>query len=196
MQQAASLRICLIGTSASGRWNLIQSFCGNGVDLATEVSDCHFDPPPPCMVEIDGKRYEVQFDAPFWPGFGDIGDDGKKEGWARLSYDFADCFLLVYPVVGESRFTFDDWLPEHFAWCQKTRRRPCALVANKIESTPRIVSEEEGRALAARLCVDYFETSGANGSPQVKECFLRVLREAIRQRDSQPEREEKKCTIF
>jgi GTPase SAR1 family protein len=175
----------------------------------TQRTDYSFDPPSGCSVVIGKQVVALHFDSPFWPGFSDISSETRQEEWARLVYDHCDVCLLCYGV-NEDRFTFDVWIPKHYEWVQRGRAKPCVLVATKCEKGhPRTVTEEEGKRLADKLGIKYFEGTkktkpknailkyettvcAKTNSPEIKEAFLEVLSKVEPGRAAS---NNKKCTI-
>ena len=174
------ISILLIGTSASGRWNLVQSFAQRPLlDASDTNGDCSCDSPDSFVVELKrGVMVKCNFQSPFWPGFGEIGSEEKQEQWARLNYDFADCALLVYAI--NDGFCFHNWLPVHNAWLQKSGPKPVVLVGTKSEMPNRKVTSDEGRSFAEAIGgVPFFEVSAAQQSPQIHEAFVKLINAAL-----------------
>lgn len=151
----------------SGRTNLIQAFCKQPLDKQYDETDVGEGSGP-----FELKRgVNVQFFSSMWGGFTDNPEEWQQ-GWAKMHYQSADCFLLVYSV--KERYTFEQWIPKHFEWIQQLQEgntpKPCAVVA-----THREVSTEEGQALAHKLGLEYFEVSALNHSPEIDQAFMHVL---------------------
>lgn len=106
-----------------------------------------------------------------------------REQWIRDG----DVYLLVYSIA--SRSTFDGVRNFH-RQMQQVRRfppgsvLPVILVANKCDMpTQRIVSKQEGEALAKELGLGYVETSAKEGTNVERAFFAAVQRLKKQQND-------------
>ena len=59
------------------------------------------------------------------------------------------------------------------------------LIANKCDMDTRVVTEEQGKELAAKYSVPFFETSAKSGF-NIKEVFEEMAREIIKNKPAQP----------
>ena len=142
---------------------------------------------PPHVLE--GRR--VRFLAPFWPGAARVPPE-RLEYWSRTEADKADGLMLVYSIA--DRHCFDQHLPTHFQWAQKSARakpgRRTVLVATRAgeeeSESNRIVSRREGEAFAKFHGIPFFEVS-AQLNVNVHEAFAALL--------SPEEAKDAKCTL-
>mmetsp|Transcript_7218 Transcript_7218/g.13261 ORF Transcript_7218/g.13261 Transcript_7218/m.13261 type:complete len:277 (-) Transcript_7218:1142-1972(-) len=113
-----------------------------------------------------------------------------KDHWI----DKKDGFVLVYSVdipdtVHRIREDYEKLVDRYDL--RDTRKAPVIVIsANKVDKTPRYVSEEEGKALAAELGVKYFEMS-AKSNQNVEDMFnyiIRTLRDRRTVSDRRPEK--------
>lgn len=122
-----------------------------------------------------------------------------KDHWI----DKKDGFILVYSVdINDSIHR----VREDFAKIsdrydmRDPRKAPVVVIAaNKVDKTPRSISEEDGRALAAELGVRYFELS-AKVNHNIEDMFTHIIR-TIRDRRTTTERKHetpwyKRCSLL
>ena len=93
--------------------------------------------------------------------------------------------MLVFDVTDADTFAaVGDWMTQLTAPEVGQKGIPMVLVANKVDLTSkRVVSEEDGRAAAARIGrgIPYIETSAATGT-NVREAFMLLATEAAKTR--------------
>lgn len=100
-------------------------------------------------------------------------------------YRGGEGFFCVYSIADRQSFETVKELHEHI--CRVTDRddAPFLLVANKVDLEPRLVSEEEGRALAESWgpSCTYMETSAKEGI-EVGEAFEVLTRKIIEDKEA------------
>ena len=110
-------------------------------------------------------------------------------------------FLLVYSVTSRNSFTEVTALQKQICRVKDTDDVPMILVANKCDLTAdRIVTVDEGKALARRFKCRYVETS-ARLRVNVQECFyylVRDMRQGIQkiQNETKIKKRKKRCIIL
>lgn len=110
-------------------------------------------------------------------------------------------FLLVYSVTSKSSFNEISALQKQICRVKDSDNVPMLLVANKCDLTSdRVVSVEEGKALARKFKCRYVETS-ARLRVNVQESFYYLVREMRKdassvRRDTRKKRSKRKCTIL
>jgi GTPase KRas protein len=122
-----------------------------------------------------------------------------KDHWI----DKKDGFILVYSVdiadsINRIREDFAK-LTDRYDMRDARKAPVVVIAANKVDKTPRYVSEEEGRALASELGVRYFEIS-AKLSQNIEEMFTFIIR-TLRDRRTTTEKKQdtpwyKKCALL
>ena len=162
------LKIISLGSNATGKSCLIKRFCEErfvskyiptiGVDYGVKP------------LKINNQSVRINFwDLSGYPEFLDIRNEFYK--------DTQGC-ILVYDVT--QRSTFDDlqlWIDESCKYGADPLVLPTILCANKCDKK-KVVSDEEGRAFAAKYRIPYYETSaqsGANVSEMFNTLFQSVL---------------------
>lgn len=181
--------IVMIGTPNSGRDNLIRRFCGRELadDKTGDFSSFTRMDERSDMSHVLKNDVKVQFLAPFWPGSNKTISVDRLEYWSQVESDKADGLMLVYSVM--DREAFDTWIPLHFQWAEKSKRkkgRRVVVVATKAgeDNANRLVGAKEGKAFAASHHIPYFEVS-ARDNVNVQEAFQALLAPG----------QESKCTL-
>nr|XP_054774499.1 ras-related and estrogen-regulated growth inhibitor-like [Lytechinus pictus] len=87
-------------------------------------------------------------------------------------------FVLAYSVCNRETFRPIEGQIRHLQRCKSPCSVPIAIVANMVDlEHRREVNPEEGRDLAEEYGCHFFEVSAAEGSMDVREAFLTILRE-------------------
>ncbi|KAL3825845.1 hypothetical protein ACJIZ3_021874 [Penstemon smallii] len=156
-----SFKILLIGDSAVGKSSLLVTFISNSVeDLAPTIGvDFKIK-----LFAVGGKRLKLT-----------IWDTAGQERFRTLTssyYRGAQGIILVYDVTRRDTFTnlSDVWAKELELY---STNQDCVkmLVGNKVDrESERVVSREEGMALAKELGCIYLECS-AKTRENVDQCF-------------------------
>ncbi|TKY52991.1 Ras-related protein RABC2a [Spatholobus suberectus] len=156
-----SFKILLIGDSAVGKSSLLVSFISNSVeDLAPTIGvDFKIK-----VLTVGGKRLKLT-----------IWDTAGQERFRTLTssyYRGAQGIILVYDVTRRDTFTnlSEVWSKEVELY---STNQDCVkmLVGNKVDrDSERVVSKEEGLALAEELGCLFFECS-AKTRENVERCF-------------------------
>ena len=86
--------------------------------------------------------------------------------------------MLKYDVTYEKSFSI---IPNWFKVVEQKGHNNCCtiLVCAKSDRTDRIISEEEGKKLAEKLDIKYFETSAKTGE-NVNEVFAYLVKEILK----------------
>jgi hypothetical protein len=206
------IRIVMIGTSSSGRRGLINALLGKPYEAqADDDGDYTFDDMHQTLLTVNGAAVDMTVCSPFWPGFGD-NPDATQQGFAGLTYAFADGFLVVYSINDVSRFTFEDWIPKHIEFARVSKlqkasdnfglriateydgeanvafRRsfPFAVVATKRDTADaRTISADEGSQLAESLNAEYYEVSARDDPPKtIVAVFEHLVRKILAHRNA------------
>ncbi|XP_074124266.1 ras-like protein [Sminthopsis crassicaudata] len=93
-------------------------------------------------------------------------------------------FLLVYAVNDPHSFENVSVFWDNLQRLKGTKRVPVVLVANKIDTTNRLVDRTRGKEMARSLGVPYVETS-AKTRQGVEQAFHELLHEIRRMRDEE-----------
>lgn len=87
-------------------------------------------------------------------------------------------FVLAYSVCNRDTFRPIEGQIRYLQRCKSPCSVPIAIVANMIDlEHRREVNPEEGRDLADEYGCHFFEVSAAEGSMDIREAFLTILRE-------------------
>ncbi|KAJ1392207.1 Small GTPase superfamily [Sesbania bispinosa] len=164
-----SFKILLIGDSAVGKSSLLVSFISNSVeDLAPTIGvDFKIK-----LLTVGGKRLKLT-----------IWDTAGQERFRTLTssyYRGAQGIILVYDVTRRDTFTnlSEVWSKEVELY---STNQDCVkvLVGNKVDrDSERLVSREEGLALAEELGCLFFECS-AKTRENVEQCFEELALKAL-----------------
>ncbi|KAL3839711.1 hypothetical protein ACJIZ3_024302 [Penstemon smallii] len=156
-----SFKILLIGDSAVGKSSLLVTFISNVVDDLSPTIGVDFKIK---MFSVGGKRLKLT-----------IWDTAGQERFRTLTssyYRGAQGIILVYDVTRRDTFAniSDIWAKELELY---STNQDCVkmLVGNKVDrESERVVSREEGMALAEELGCLYLECS-AKTRENVEKCF-------------------------
>ncbi|XP_059462650.1 ras-related protein RABC2a-like [Corylus avellana] len=145
-----AFKILLIGDSGVGKTSLIVSFVSDSIEppLPTVGMDLKFK-----LLTVGGKKLKLT-----------IWDTAGQDKFRTLTHSFyrgAHGIILVYDITVRSTFTAisDFWFKEVEIY---TTNPKCVkmLVGNKVDrDSERVVSQEEGIALAKELGCSFFECS-------------------------------------
>ena len=160
-------KILLLGDSAVGKSCLLLRYCENSFQeshLTTIGLDFRLK-----TVNLEDKRkIKVQI----W----DTAGEDRFRAITRNYYRGANGIILMYDVTDQKSF-------EHIRdWVEKIKEDAVEeiiiyLVGNKIDLVnKRIITNEEGKKLAAEYNIKYYETSAKN-SIGVEEVFLSLIKE-------------------
>ena len=160
-------KILLLGDSAVGKSCLLLRYCENSFQeshLTTIGLDFRLK-----TVNLEDKRkIKVQI----W----DTAGEDRFRAITRNYYRGANGIILMYDVTDQKSF-------EHIRdWVEKIKEDAVEeiiiyLVGNKIDlNNKRIITNEEGKKLAAEYNIKYYETSAKN-SIGVEEVFLSLIKE-------------------
>ncbi|XP_059428089.1 ras-related protein RABC2a-like isoform X2 [Corylus avellana] len=154
-----SFKIILIGDAGVGKTSLISSFVSDSIEppQSTDDMDLKFK-----LLTVGDTKLMLKI----WDT---VGQD-KFRTLTQSFYRGADGIILVYDITDRSSFTAisDFWAKE-----VGTNNPDCVMmfVGNKVDrDSERVVSQEEGTALAKGLECSFFETS-AKTKENVKQCF-------------------------
>ena len=80
----------------------------------------------------------------------------------RQYYKNAEGVMLIYDVTSEKSFSMiEEWFTSIIE--NKTKGARVILIGNKTDSVNRVISEEQGKSLAKKYEVQYYETSALSG---------------------------------
>eukprot|EP01115_Flamella_aegyptia_P004504 TRINITY_DN194_c0_g1_i1.p1 TRINITY_DN194_c0_g1~~TRINITY_DN194_c0_g1_i1.p1 ORF type:complete len:222 (-),score=21.99 TRINITY_DN194_c0_g1_i1:53-664(-) len=158
-------KIILLGNIDVGKTSLIIRFC-----------DQHFE--ENIRGEIDQKTRDLTINGKVARII--ITDTAGQERFRTLTssyYRNADAIIVVYDVTNKE--SFDDINAHIQEGCRYSQRSQKFLVANKIDSDSRIITEQAGMELAAECeNISYFETSAKSGEG-VEELFEHIGKNLI-----------------
>ena len=155
-----SLKIILVGDPNVGKTNIAYRYCKGafrneyqvtiGVDYLSK------------NIIIDDILFRVQI----W----DTGGSEKFRSISRTYYRNTACALIVYDISDKKTFK------HALSWIDDIKRESGAnthiiLVGNKDDLKNRKVTEEEGKELAEKYDLKFFETSALNGH-NIEEVFI------------------------
>ncbi len=129
------------------------------------------------QMQLDGKQVKLQM----W-------DTAGQERFQAITNSYfvgADGMMIVYDVCNRKTFErVQYWVTEVQRYAKNSP--PCLLIGNKTDMTARrAVSEEEGRALAEKMDMQFVETS-AKTSHNVEQAFRTMGSELLQKRPRSP----------
>lgn len=160
------IKLMLIGDSGVGKSSLLLRFSDDSFDMnCTPTIGIDF---KLRTIELDQKKIKLQ-----------LLDTAGQERFKTITtahYRNAMGILLVYDITNEQSFkNIEEWLKN----IEKHTSQPVnkILIGNKTDlSAQRKVSTEEGKKLAERLKMDFFETSAKDKS-MVDDSFFALTRD-------------------
>jgi Ras-related protein Rab-8A len=160
------IKLMLIGDSGVGKSSLLLRFSDDSFDMnCTPTIGIDF---KLRTIELDGKKIKLQ-----------LLDTAGQERFKTITtahYRNAMGILLVYDVTNEQSFkNIEDWLKN----IDKHTSQPVnkILIGNKMDlAAQRKISTDEGRKLAERLNMAFYETSAKDKSC-VDEAFFALTRD-------------------
>lgn len=112
----------------------------------------------------------------------DIFDTAGQEDFSAVRDQYmrtGDGFLCVYSVVLEPSFTAVQRFYEHICRVKDMETLPFLMVGNKCDLVEsRVITTEQGQALAKELAVEFMETS-AKTRLNVDEMFIHIVRQIV-----------------
>ncbi|CAD8160875.1 unnamed protein product [Paramecium octaurelia] len=158
------IKILLIGDSGVGKTNVLLRFCENNFQptyLSTIGIDFKIK-----SIDVEGKKIKMQ-----------IWDTAGQERFKTITqtyYKGAMGIILVYSIDDKDSFSnISNWMNQIK---QHASENVCKLlIGNKSDVPNRVVSKEEGEALAKQFGVQFFETSAKDGT-NVSEAFFEMAR--------------------
>jgi len=119
----------------------------------------------------------------------DIMDTAGQEEYSALRDQYmktGEGFVIVYSVTSRQSFEAVAKLKANILRMKVEHDFPIVLVGNKKDLLPeRQISIEEGKQLADKWCVPFVESS-AKSNENVSECFLLLVKEIIKFRQTHP----------
>eukprot|EP00440_Ansanella_granifera_P021326 gb/GFBE01023151.1/.p1 GENE.gb/GFBE01023151.1/~~gb/GFBE01023151.1/.p1 ORF type:complete len:202 (+),score=45.55 gb/GFBE01023151.1/:1-606(+) len=165
------VKLLLLGDSAVGKSSLLMRFCENKFDsnfVLTIGVDFKWK-----QVERNGRKLKLQ-----------VWDTAGQERFRTITpayYRSAMGVVICYDITDKSTFeNVGYWLEQLQQHGDEGVQR--ILVGNKSDLVDlRKVSKEDGKALADKYSIDFFETSAKEGDA-VEEAFLRIADHVVKQR--------------
>ena len=173
-------KIIVIGDSSVGKTNLLSRFVKNqfssdskptiGVDFATKT------------VSIDRKNIKVQV----W----DTAGQERFKAFSSAYYNGSHAAIVVYDITNrESYENVKNWVLELKTHLD-IKNLVVMLIGNKsdLDST-RVITEEEGRALAEEFDFFFMETSAKkNEANEVSKAFMVIIEEVLQRNPESPQK--------
>ena len=155
-----SLKIILVGDSNVGKTNIAYRYCKGAFSSEYQIT---------LGVDFLSKNIiidDILFRVYVW----DTAGSEKFRSISRTYYRNTACALIVYDISDKK--TFENAL----SWIDVIKRESGAnthiiLVGNKDDLENREVTEEEGKELAEKYDLKFFETSALNGH-NIEEVFI------------------------
>jgi len=159
------VKLLILGDSATGKSATMNRFCESvfstthiatiGVDFKYKTVDC------------DGKRIKLQI----W----DTAGQEKFRSIVQTYYKGAMGIILMYAINDRKSFkNIETWMKE--VQNNAAKGVVVLLIGNKSDLTTRVVEESEGKKLAEKYGVKFFETSAKDGV-NIEEAFYELARE-------------------
>lgn len=177
-----TIKLIVLGSGGVGKSAITVQFCRN----------CFVDKYDPTIedsykktAEVDGKLYNLEIlDTAGTDQFSAMRDLYMRDG---------EAFILVYSMIARS--TFSDAI-DMFDSIVRVKDRddfPCVLVANKSDLVnERQVSEEEGRAAAARWKNAVYIEASPKTDTNIRAIFQNAVRQVVSRNQTAPESLKKK----
>ncbi|KEP60965.1 UNVERIFIED_CONTAM: Ras family protein [Hammondia hammondi] len=159
-RRSKPVRVALVGDSGVGKTTLLQRYL-EGPDLSFR-EDLKVKAEPTLGVDYAKKSVCIKNEEiclHFWSLSGDAAFDDMR----REFYKESDAVVLIFDLT--SRASFDrlsTWLRD-LQTLLDDRRFTLFLCGNKADSASRVVEESDGRLLALKDGLPYFEVSSAGG---------------------------------
>ncbi|KAJ3074369.1 Ras- protein Rap-1b [Podochytrium sp. JEL0797] len=145
------------------------------------------------QVEVDGEQCMLEIlDTAGTEQFTAMRDLYMKNGQG---------FVLVYSIISQSTFNDLAELREQILRVKDTDKVPIVLCGNKCDlEDDRIISKEQGNALAAQWGSTTFLETSARKKINVDEVFFDLVKQINKNspggKDKKGKKKEKKCTLF
>jgi len=159
------VKLLILGDSATGKSAIMDRFCESvfstnhiatiGVDFKYKTVDC------------EGKRIKLQI----W----DTAGQEKFRSIVQTYYKGAMGIVLTYAINDRKSFkNVEMWMKE--IQTNAAKGVVVLLVGNKIDLTTRVIEEAEGKQMAQKYGVKFFETSAKDGT-NIDDLFYEIARE-------------------
>lgn len=162
-----SLKVFMAGWYGSGKTTFLECVrCGGSSSPTWEYT--------PLVAEIfelegtlDGNQSHLHFKLTFWDWFVQMWDDGRR--LMELSLPQTDVCILNYSVEDREHVGMLEsyWMPTMKEYCPNCVFVLHAMQIDKRQVNDACMSEEEGRTLATKLNVAYYESSTMTQPNQV-----------------------------
>uniref|UniRef100_A0A6B2LK36 Uncharacterized protein n=1 Tax=Arcella intermedia TaxID=1963864 RepID=A0A6B2LK36_9EUKA len=176
-----SIKVIVLGCAGVGKSAITISYIQG---IFVEDYDPNIEDSYRKQVQLDGAQYMI-----------DVLDTAGTEQFSPLRDTYLNTcegFILVYSILAQSTFLDLPSLKEYISKVKGTQQLPLVLVGNKADlSEQRMVTTEQGEALAMKLKAKFFEAS-AKSKLNVNETFETLLRWIVK--DSGREEARKKRT--
>ncbi|KAL7472934.1 hypothetical protein ACHAXS_013314 [Conticribra weissflogii] len=150
------IKIISIGNTKVGKSCLIKKYCEKNRFVSNYIPTIGVDYGVKATTrKVDGGREsEVKID------FFDFSGDSNYSEVRNEFYDNVDGVILMFDVTNKESFTaLRSWLKEARKHGVSHNSAAIAVVGNKIDQYPRVVTEKDGKLFATENSAAYFETS-------------------------------------
>jgi small GTP-binding protein len=165
MTKSESIKIMVLGNSSVGKTSFILKYTED-IFRDLYISTIGIDNKRKIIKHSNNKEYSLIFY-----------DTAGQEKYKSISLNIiknADGVLLIYDITKQDTFeAIASWMEniENI----KGKDFPLILIGNKLDlENIRVVSPEEGKELASKYKVDFFETSNKNGTNIENACLALV----------------------
>ncbi len=179
---AANMKVIVLGSGGVGKSAITVQFCQN---VFVEKYDPTIEDSYKKTTEVDGKLHRLEIlDTAGTDQFSALRDLYMREG---------DAFVVVYSMIARGTYADAIDLYDSIVRVKDRDDFPCVLVANKSDlASERQVTEEEGRALAAKWKNAVYIESSPKTQTNIHEIFHSAVRQCVARRVPTGDAHEKK----
>ena len=166
-----AFKILTLGESGVGKTSILLRFAGykfRETYLATIGLDFH-----PKVIHVSDKDIKLNV----WDSAG----QERFHNITRTMFKGADGIALIYDVTDENSFWNLEYWIEQIKSNTSEKDIGLVLLGNKCDIEKRQVSKQQGKKMAQKLNISYFETSALNGTG-INEAFEHLAKEIMKKK--------------
>ena len=166
-----AFKILTLGESGVGKTSILLRFAGHKFRetyLATIGLDFH-----PKVIKVSDKDIQLKV----WDSAG----QERFHNITRTMFKDADGIALIYDVTDKESFSKIKYWIEQMKSNISEKDIGLVLLGNKCDIKERVVSQQQGKEMAQKLNISYFETSAKTGKG-INEAFLHLAKEIMKKK--------------